>query len=180
MARSLPREGACRAHTSPGKASRGSPACPPSASLLGWCWTAGQGKPTSWIWRLRAPPALAWHGPGLARTRGPRPEASVRLTALDYPPKAAERQRFVSSKLPPLEYLLLHTLRSNPAAAMQRGAGDDPIATPGWLGGQVKSSGSAPASGAQISRTRIKIYDVVVKFNTCDENRDPTFAYLYP
>ena len=148
MARSLPREGACREHTSPGKASRGSPACPPSASLHGHGWTAGLGKPTSRSWRLCALAALAWHRPGLARTQGPRPEASVRLTALAYPPKAAERQRFVSSKLPPLEYLLLQTLRSDLAAAMQWGAGDGPFATPGRLGGQVESSGSAPASGA--------------------------------
>ena len=70
----------------------------------------------------------------------------------------------------PLEYLLLNTLRSNPAAAMQRGAGDGPIATPGRLGGQVKSSGSAPASGAQIRRMRMNFLYVVVNFHTCDLN----------
>ena len=164
----LPREGACRAHISPGKASRDSPACPPSASIHGHGWAAGLGKPTSRSWRLCARAALAWHRPGLARTQGPRPEASVRLTALDYPPKAAERQRFVSSKLPPLEYLLLHTLRSNPAAAMQRGAGDGPLATLGRLGGQVKSSGLAPASGAQITELRLNFLNVVNNFKTYD------------
>ena len=141
---------------------------PRQRPIHGHGWTAGLGKPTSRNWRLCALAALAWHWPGLARTQGPRPEASVRLTALANPPKAAERQRFVSSKLPPLEYLLLQTLRSDLAAAMQWGAGDGPFATPGRLGGQVESSGSAPASGAQISRMRMNIYDVVCNFHTCD------------
>ena len=38
----------------------------------------------------------------------------------------------------------------------------------GRLGGQVKSSGSAPASGAQIRRMRIDFLYVVVNFHTCD------------
>ena len=166
MVRMLPREGACRAYTSPGKASRDSPACPPSASIHGHGWTAGLGKPTSRSWRLCALAALAWHRPGLARTQGPRAEASVRLTALAYPPKAAERQRFVSSKLPPLEYLLLQTLRSDLAAAMQWEAGNGQLATLGGPGPSVKSSGSAPASGAQISEMRIKFLYVVYIFHT--------------
>ena len=172
MARVLPRKDADWAHTSSEKARRDLPCDPPSASIHGWCWTAGQGKPTCWIWRLRAPPALAWHGPGLARTRGPRPEASVRLTPPRQPAAEMQRVRFVSSKLPPLEYLLLQTLRSDLAAAMQWGAGDGPFATPGRLGGQVESSGLAPASGAQIRRMRTNFYDVVLFFGTCDdENR---------
>ena len=122
---------------------------------------------------LEAPSAtgacLAWARPG------PHPRAPTRSLCQAHgprlPAKGCREERFVSSELPPLEYLLLHTLRSNPAAAMQRGAGDGPIATPGRLGGQVKSSGSEPASGAQISRRCMKIYDVVVNFHTCIWNR---------
>jgi len=82
--------------------------------------------------------------------------------------KGCREERFVSSELPPLEYLLLHTLRSNPAAAMQRGAGDGPLATLGRLGGQVKSSGLAPASGAQITELRLNFLNVVNNFKTYD------------
>ena len=54
---------------------------------------------------------------------------------------------------------------------MQRGAGDGPLATLGRLGGQVKSSGSAPASGAQISGMRIKNLSVVYIFDKGGDSR---------
>ena len=54
---------------------------------------------------------------------------------------------------------------------MQRGAGDGPLATLGRLGGQKKSSGLAPASGAQITELRLNFLNVVNNFQTYVWNR---------
>ena len=117
---------------------------------------------------------LAWGRPG------PHPRALSRSLCQAHgprlPAKGCREERFVSSKLPPLEYLLLQTLRSDLAAAMQWGARNGQLATLGGPGLSVKSSGSAPASGARISRVRINIYDVVVNFHTCIWNRKTWLA----
>ena len=112
---------------------------------------------------------LAWGRPG------PHPRALTRSRSEPHgprqPAKSCRELRFVSSQLPPLEYLLLQTLRSDLAAAMQLGAGDGQLATLGGPGPSVKWCGSAPASGAQVTKACTINYDVVCIFHTCDWNR---------
>jgi len=83
---------------------------------------------------------LAWGRPG------PHPRALTRSSSEPHgprqPAKSCRELRFVSSKLPPLEYLLLQTLRSDLAAAMQLGAGDGQLATLGGPGPSVKWCGT--------------------------------------